>query len=311
MGSWMCSGLDMHFSFNETLTVFVPKGTEEEDDKYGITRDPTATRPIGLKNSDVKTVSATMHTSIKPSVARSASRLQNGSIMGRGILDNIVDLDTHARGYSMRRDLQHPLLLFTDFGAAFPSLLHQWIFTVASESRLPLGLQYVIRCIHSFVIGVWRAGLSVKALFPILRGVIQRCPLAAFCFVLAFGPFLSWMNFAVVQRGLGYVRACADDVGCALSSIEVLPTIAAIFNFARLLAGLAVKFHKCRVVPVRPWSSDSLVSHGGRAMRQVPRYFPRPPSSGRTPSPSTPSASRSSLPREPRRVQQPPSTTPT
>ena len=32
--------------------------------------------------------------------------------------------------------------------------------------------------------------------------------------------------------------------------------MASIFKFARLLAGLALKFRKCCLVPVRPWSGD-------------------------------------------------------
>ena len=45
---WLCSGFDMLIGFNDTLTVFVPKGTDE-DDVHGIVRDPSSTRPLGLK----------------------------------------------------------------------------------------------------------------------------------------------------------------------------------------------------------------------------------------------------------------------
>ncbi len=160
----------------------------------------------------------------------------------------------------MNPELANPVLLFTDFGNAFPSVLHEWLFIVAERSALPRGLIHLVRSIHSFCLAVGRAGSMVKLLFPILRGVIQGCPLAAFCFVLAFDPFLNWFDHIVVKKGLGVVRACTDDVGAALSSIKVLPTMASIFRFAHLLAGLAIKFKKCVLVPVGPWSADLAAS---------------------------------------------------
>jgi len=51
---------------------------------------------------------------------------------------------------------------------------------------------------------------------------------------------------------LGIVRACADDVGCALSTISALPQVAAIFKLAKVLAGLDIKFAKGSIVPLRP-----------------------------------------------------------
>eukprot|EP00959_Pyramimonas_sp_CCMP1952_P261739 5473331-Pyramimonas_sp.AAC.1 len=89
-----------------------------------------------------------------------------------------------------------------------------------------------------------------------MRGVIKGCPLTCFCFALAFDPFLNWFELAIIQHNKGIVRACADDVGSAVKSLEHLPTMASIFKFARPLAGFTLKFRKCYLVPVRPWSDD-------------------------------------------------------
>ena len=85
--------------------------------------------------------------------------------------------------------------------------------------------------------------------------MIQGCPLASFCFVVAFDPFLNLFDLTIEQKELGIIRACADDVGCALSSIDILPKVATIFKFAKVLAGLRIKFVKSAVVPVAEWSS--------------------------------------------------------
>ena len=90
--------------------------------------------------------------------------------------------------------------------------------------------------------------------FLILSGVIQGCPLASFCFVIAFDPFLNMFDRIIVMQKLGIVRACADDVGFALVSLGVLPKVATIFKIARLLAGLTLKLKKSSIVPLRKWT---------------------------------------------------------
>jgi hypothetical protein len=73
-------------------------------------------------------------------------------------------------------------------------------------------------------------------------------------FVLGFDPFLNMFDFTVEQKSLGVVRACADDVGFALTSIRVLPKVASTFRFAKALAGLHIKFKKSAIVPLCEWS---------------------------------------------------------
>jgi hypothetical protein len=162
-----------------------------------------------------------------------------------------------ARIYSMKFPNQHPILAFTDFGAAFPSLIHRWLFTVMKFSCLPTGLNNFIAGIHFFVIGVGKANSQVMALFVILSGVVQGCPLASLCFVVAFDPFLNLFDRLIVKKGLGIVRACADDVGCALTSVRALKPLATIFKLARELAGLDIKFRKSTIVPTEPFHTDT------------------------------------------------------
>ena len=51
---------------------------------------------------------------------------------------NVVDLDAAARIYgSSEERMMMPILAFWDFGSAFPSLAHAWVFTVLAAMRLP------------------------------------------------------------------------------------------------------------------------------------------------------------------------------
>ena len=250
---WLCAGLGMMSNFNETLMIFIPKG-EEPGDESGVVRGPLSTRPLGLKNSDVKCISGAIHKMTRGVFTQHASLMQNGFVHRRNFLNNIVDLDTAARIYSMQEGLHMPILLFTDFGAAFPSLIREWLSIVLRCSNVPNALINFIEGIHDSVVAVGRVGCTSVTLFLILSGVIQGCPLASFCFVIAFDPFLNLFRRSIVDKGKGLVRACADDVGAVFKSVEVLPAASSIFKLAGSLAGLHIKISKCAVVPLRPWS---------------------------------------------------------
>ena len=86
----------MLIGFNDTLKIFTAKGSDDHD-VIEVVREPSATRPLGLKNTDVKTISGAVHFLTRSNVAKGASRLQNGFIQGRNFINNIVDLDTQGR----------------------------------------------------------------------------------------------------------------------------------------------------------------------------------------------------------------------
>ena len=92
---WLCAGLGMLMDFNDTFIDFVAKGFED-DDHINIIRETSASRPLGLKNCDVKAVSGATHDLVKRPTAAKASRLQRGFLQGRNFLNNVVDLErTH------------------------------------------------------------------------------------------------------------------------------------------------------------------------------------------------------------------------
>ena len=166
----------------------------------------------------------------------------------------MVDLDIQPRVFSVQNTLYLPIMIFTDFGAAFPSLIHDWLFIVLKASGIPIGMFNLIKGMHSFAIAVGRVRSDVMNLFLILSGVIQGNPIASLCFVTAFDPFLNFFASAIIQKAKGIVRACADDAGCVLASTSDLHVVACIFKIAKLLAVLDIKFKKSTIAPLSVWS---------------------------------------------------------
>ena len=145
----LLSGYLLPVSFNDSLIVFVPKGTEQ-DDETGIVRDPFDTRPLALKNSDNKAIGGVVNFLLKRTMARSACALQRGFIPGRQLLENVLNLDTHARAQGMRDGgCRIPILAFWDYAAAFPSVAHAWLFRALASAGAPDGLLSLARGMYN------------------------------------------------------------------------------------------------------------------------------------------------------------------
>jgi hypothetical protein len=253
---WLRSGQRMLIEFNDTLQVFTPKGEEELDDKE-IVRSPDSTRPLGLKNTDNKAIAACTNSSIKHAVARDACELQRGFIHGRNFVNNIIELDAFGRAYAADPSLFFALMAFFDFGSAFPSLIHEFLFIVLRAVNIPEGAFNLISSLYFLVAAVGRVeGSSSRFLFRILSGIIQGCPLAGTCFALGIDPFLVKFKLCIEDQGLGFIRACADDIGAVLRSAHSLTALASIFDEAEALSGLKLKMKKTNLIPLNATISD-------------------------------------------------------
>ena len=58
-----------------------------------------------------------------------------------------------------------------------------------------------------------------------------------------------WKKESLAQKGRGITRACADDVGMALTSFKFLKLVALVFNQAEIISGLSLKPTKCVIIP--------------------------------------------------------------
>jgi hypothetical protein len=117
-------------------------------------------------------------------------------------------LDAISRIYASDPTLFFPVLALYDFGSAFPSLIHEWLFIVLRAIGFPDGAYNIISALYSQVLALGRiAGSPSIVLFRILSGIIQGCPLAGTCFVLAMDPFLAKFKLEVEDQNLGIIRA--------------------------------------------------------------------------------------------------------
>ena len=83
----------------------------------------------------------------------------------------------------------------------------------------------------------------------ILSGVMQECTLAGTCFAVSMGPFLVKSRVLIEHTAFGRVRACADDIGAALRSVNCLKPCANILRDAEAYAGLMLKIQKSFLAP--------------------------------------------------------------
>ncbi len=246
----LLAGKWLPISFNASLTVFPPKGSEE-DDHVQVTRTPDCVRPLQLKNTDNKNIAAANNHELSRTTSVSVSTLQNGFIRGRQLLGNVADLDaaSHVASFAVYRG-RFALLILFDIAAAFPSLAHDWLFATLTAMQMPSGFFNLISCMYTVncSFGV-RSGQDLP-LFLIMCGVMQGCPLSGTLFALALNPFLVWLGTALEVPQLGTVRACADDIGVVLNDIQTVPTLAGITDTMGKAARLHLKTCKCKIIPL-------------------------------------------------------------
>ena len=158
-GQWLCMGLSLGPAFNDALTCCAPKG-DSPDDQAEVRREPDATRPLSLKNTDNKILCAVANARLRSTMTACASPIQRGFIPHRNFLDNIVDLDSHSRMLAVDPLAHLPVCALFDFGAAFPSVGHTWLFRVLRKLGLPDGLFNLACAMYDSVHAWGRAGCS-------------------------------------------------------------------------------------------------------------------------------------------------------
>ncbi|CAK0907052.1 unnamed protein product, partial [Prorocentrum cordatum] len=250
---WLLDGGWAFWGFNHLLGVYIPKGEEEGDqDGGGCVRDCDKLRPLGLKNTDNKLITATIMFSFSREWSKVANRLQRGFIQGRQFGTNIVELDAVARCYSMvpSAGTDLPLVAAFDFAQAFPSISHRWMLLVLEEIGLPPPLLAYIVLLYQGVICYSEFGGLILFMFPVLAGIIQGCPGSGTLFAVSMEPFVADFESTIELKHRGIVRLCADDIGTALIKLQYLVQLFRIFGLAAQLAALHLNISKCQILPL-------------------------------------------------------------
>ena len=141
-----------------------------------------------------------------------------------------------------------PLLVFWDFAAAFPSVIHRWIFTCLFVCNFPDSYIDFVKAIYHLNSTDLCVDGSPTFFCWVLSGVLQGCPLSGTLFAIAIDPILRLLERQLDGGRLGILRACADDIGAALSSATALCSLEPVFSLARVCAGLCLKAKKCVII---------------------------------------------------------------
>ena len=218
----MMNGRKAPQCFNDNLDNFLPKGAQDDDTAASVQRSGECTRPLGLKNTDNKTIAGAVNNSIAQKVSEWADDQQNGFTIGRQGVNNPVTLDARARAadHLAASDANlpialHPALLFFDFCAAFPSVAHALIFLVLEAIGLPRGLTNYFKSLYADNNCYGCFDGKLLFLYVIKSGIIQGCPASGTIFVLVLDPFLRLLKACLTGS---VSRALADDIGTLLAT---------------------------------------------------------------------------------------------
>ena len=261
-----CSDEVLPADINWSMMAFLDKSGEAPEHAQApgmIFRHPLDTRPLSLKQADNKLVAGVLNFCISPAIAHGAIDIQTGFIHGRILIQNVVDLDFHARMqafdfFSERKKMQMihisskgmvnslPFLLLWDFASAFPSVAHAWLFSVLDAIKLWRGFVTGIRNLYSGNKAYGQSGGVMVFMFMIVSGVLQGCPLSGTLFVLVIDPLL-WSFKKKLSSTV--IRTCADDIGMALRRLDELCLIAKIFYDFECASNLKLKPKKSILIP--------------------------------------------------------------
>eukprot|EP00959_Pyramimonas_sp_CCMP1952_P108701 2272938-Pyramimonas_sp.AAC.1 len=176
-----------------TPQVFLPKSVSEDGAQAGqVERGADKARAPGLRNCDVKVLSATMNAALRPILERVAPPCQRGFVPGRNFGLNVLELDVSSRLLSCTphgsRDL--PILYSLDYGQAFPSLNQEFLLFILGALRLPEAILMFAGFLHEAIEGIAISmGLRVH-LYWVHSGIIQGCALSGSLYAVASSPFL-------------------------------------------------------------------------------------------------------------------------
>eukprot|EP00959_Pyramimonas_sp_CCMP1952_P340433 7130706-Pyramimonas_sp.AAC.1 len=85
----MLEGKSLLYGFNELLGAFLAKG-EEEGDEVQVLRHASQTRPLGLKNADIKILTNVCCRALTRRLPQLVHHTQRGLIPTRNFGDNVL-----------------------------------------------------------------------------------------------------------------------------------------------------------------------------------------------------------------------------
>jgi len=169
-------------------------------------------RPLNLKNGDNKAIASVTNHLTSDHLDDWAHSSQRGFIRGRNFLLNVLEADTFSRLAALEGGSFSSFLIWFDFLAAFHSLHHDYLMACLKMCNFPQGFINYIKSLYQRNDVFTISNGKLKYLFPILRGVLQGCPMSATLFVIAIDPLLRFICDGCTEQMKCF--ACADDICC-------------------------------------------------------------------------------------------------
>jgi hypothetical protein len=237
--------------FNNTNMVFIPKPSGDPLETL-CARAPGALRPISLANADNKVIAMAFARPLGDVASRWCSGDQFGFIAGRSIWDAVMLFEAAALHLS-RRDADAGLL-FIDFRAAFPSILHGWIRQALLATGLPETFVTAFLFLYIDVFAMICFGNGAASWLAMLSGIRQGCPASGAIFAICIDPLLrkicSWL-----PSPWSKLVAYADDIAIALRGARsCLVRLFILIEEAEACTGLCINVAKSTIVPL--WTTD-------------------------------------------------------
>ena len=244
---YLLSGFSMGWRWSSSLVVYPPKKVGAKE--TAVDRAPKDTRPISLKLTSAKVITAAFNFSWRAALPAWAPSSQRGFVAGRQLSHNVVLADVAARtlGFTAKPgDL--PVGVSTDLESAFPLVARRWLLQSFRSAGADSGSMNFLTSVHQDTWAVRWHGDQLSFEYLMWSGILQGCPLAGFCYIVLFAPTL-WMMTESLTANDG-TFACADDVLLTLGSIARLPLVHRAFELTKAASCLRLNLGKCFLVPL-------------------------------------------------------------
>ena len=167
--------------------IFIAKSNDDDAERSGVW-SALGVRPLSLGDTAAKIIAAALYRPLAALAQRTVGFHQRGFVRGRNLLDNVLEAESAAIGFS-KLDSSAALLAF-DFRAAFPSISHEWIFFVLVGMCIPVFFLDALRGLYNGIECVVCFGHSRERIITVTCGIKQGCPLSGSVFALCIEPFL-------------------------------------------------------------------------------------------------------------------------
>ena len=230
--------------FNESLLFFIPKQTPHRNPAGEDAHDPDRVRPISVPASANRLLSNMLRARWATLAADFLHPAQKAFVPGRVGTEHVGDVAAFLKA----REGQFGAAVLFDFKAAYPSLSHEWLFSVLEHIGVPANMLRAIRFLfsdvqHTICLGGQR--------FPgpeLGSGIKQGCPLSPVLFNFALDALVC----ALAACPGAEVFVFADDIAVCFRDFAGLAQIYTLFQMWGEATNLRVNREKTLILVTRP-----------------------------------------------------------